>query len=117
MAVAVAIGSLMTRVRPAEAALPGVNGRVVYAYSGNDNEIYKMYPDGSNQKNLTNNPADDFSLAASPDGKKIAFYSDRKGNNEICVMSSDAWRPDLSVIMFVAGAIRGSVWCYSETGA
>ena len=49
-------------------------------------EIYVMDNDGGNQRNLTNNPADDRSPSWSPDGKRIAFTSDRDGNREIYVM-------------------------------
>src|SRR5262249_28599020 len=53
---------------------------------GND-EIYVMNGDGSAQKRLTDNPANDESPAWSPDHARIAFTSDRDGNNEIYVMN------------------------------
>ena len=49
---------------------------------GND-EIYVMDADGSNQTNLTNNPAEEAYPAWSPDGRKIGFLSYRDGNEEI----------------------------------
>ncbi len=48
-----------------------------------------MDADGSNQSNLTNNPAEDTWTAWSPYGKNIAFSSDRDGNDEIYVMDAD----------------------------
>ena len=48
-----------------------------------------MNADGSGQTHLTNNPADDYRPAWSPDGSKIAFESDRGANDEIYVMNAD----------------------------
>ncbi len=44
-------------------------------------EIYVMNPDGSNQTNLTNNPANDTEPSFSGDGCKISFVSARDGND------------------------------------
>jgi len=48
-----------------------------------------MNADGSNQTNLTKNPAGDGCPVWSPDGRKIAFVSDRDGNEEIYGMNAD----------------------------
>ena len=48
-----------------------------------------MDADGSNQTRLTNNSAKDHEPVLSPDGTKIAFYSDRDGNDEVYVMNAD----------------------------
>ena len=65
-------------------------------------EIYVMDADGGNQRRLTNNPASDHSPAWSPDGKRIAFVSDRDGHvdripgwftSEIYVMNADGSNP------------------------
>ena len=61
----------------------------------NDAEIYVMNADGSGVIKLTDNlktensPANDYAPVWSPDGRQIAFYSDRKGNFEVYVMRSD----------------------------
>ena len=54
-------------------------------------EIYVMEADGGNLRRLTNNRHDDYSPSWSPDGKRIAFASERDGNFnvEIYVMEAD----------------------------
>jgi TolB protein len=72
-------------------------------------EIYVMNADGSGETNLTNNPGNESYPAWSPDGKLIAFVSDRDGKYEIYVMNPDGsgltnltdnpehdWAPDWS---------------------
>jgi TolB protein len=48
-----------------------------------------MNPDGANLRRLTLNKAEDGFPAWSPDGKRIAFSSNRDGNHEIYVMNAD----------------------------
>jgi hypothetical protein len=59
--------------------------------SGRDGntEIYVMDANGSDPRNLTDNPGDDEEPAWSSDGTKIAFTSSRDGNAEIYVMDTD----------------------------
>ena len=55
-------------------------------------EIYVMDADGGNQQRLTENRKNDWGPSWSPDGKRIVFASDRKGdlvNIEIYVMDAD----------------------------
>ncbi len=55
-------------------------------------EIF-LNADGTGQVNLTNNPASDGLPTWSPDGSRIAFVSDRDGNDEIYVMNADGTGP------------------------
>src|SRR5438105_875281 len=55
-----------------------------------NSEVFLANGDGSNQRNLTNNPFFDGWPAWSPDGKKIAFASNRRGHGyQIFVMGAD----------------------------
>jgi Tol biopolymer transport system component len=85
----------------AGATFPGTNGRIVFTgyHSGDGYELYTVAPDGSDLKQLTVNTAVDDQAVFSPDGSKIAFFSDRgdvgsnlegrrSGNYEIYVMDA-----------------------------
>jgi TolB protein len=84
--------------------------------SGND-DIWIMDADGTNLRDLTNDPAGDTMPGWSPDGARIAFSSDRSGAGDIFVMDADGsnivdlsdsenpetaptWSPDGSVIAY-----------------
>src|SRR5687768_5249461 len=55
---------------------------------GNE-EVYVMNPDGTDQRRLTHNKATDNQPALSPDGRTIAFTSQRAGGPDIFVMNVD----------------------------
>ena len=48
-----------------------------------------MKSDGSNVRRLTTNPGQDIRPRFSPDGRRIAFTSNRDGNYEIYLMNAD----------------------------
>jgi TolB protein len=62
-------------------------GRITFS-SGTD-DVYVVNANGSGLRKLTSNPANDFDPAWSPDGRMIAFRSERDGNTEIYVMAAD----------------------------
>ena len=68
----------------------GPEGKIAFvSFEGDNQEIYVMKPDGSDKRNITNDPATDFDPDWSPDGKRIAFVSDRSGQVSIYVMDAD----------------------------
>jgi TolB protein len=81
MAVGVSFALLtMVWVSPVGATLSGEEGLIAFMSDRDGNfEIYVMEPDGSNQLNLTNHPASDSSPSWSPNGRELAFVSDRTG--------------------------------------
>ncbi len=99
----------------------GPVGRIVFQTSGLSPDIFVMNADGTGVVNLTNAPgADALSWRYSPwspDGAKLAFMSDRDGNNDIFVMNADgtgvvnltaspesdvlpSWSPDGTAVTF-----------------
>jgi Tol biopolymer transport system component len=71
-------------------------------------EVYVVNADGSGQRNLTRNPATDFTPIWSPDGRTIAFESDRDSDAEIYVMNADESRlreRALARLVFVSGRL------------
>jgi hypothetical protein len=127
----------------AEAAFPGTNGKIVFTSPrdpGNNHHVYAMDPDGSHQTALTGGALIDFYPAWSPDGKRIAFWSNRAdGNGDVFVMNADgsgvtrltvnsgvddeepAWSPDGARIAFAStrdfvGSIP-EIWVMNADGS
>jgi Tol biopolymer transport system component len=96
--------------------------------------IYVVAVDGSKQKRLTSVEGIDGSPVWSPDGKRIAFCSNRFGNMDIFVMNADGrgvqrltddeandtgpiWSPDGTQIAFISnGAQRDGVYLVRPNG-
>ena len=96
-----------------------------------------MDADGADQTNLTNDPADDFAPAWSPDGTMIAFTRSSGGDAEIYVMNADgtgqtnltnnpdadevspAWSPDGSKIAYASqtGTSAGEIYAMNADGS
>ena len=75
----------------ASATFPGKPGRIAFGVIGADRnvDVYSIEPDGSDYRRLTDHSAFDACPAYSPDGKSIAFCSDRSGSFQIWVMGAD----------------------------
>ena len=66
--------------------------KILFTSSRDGNyEVYMMNPDGSEQVNLTQHPADDSGAVWSPTGDKILFASNRQGTRvwDLYVMDAD----------------------------
>lgn len=119
--------------RPSPTPEQAMTGLIVfYSERDGDAEIYTMNPDGSDQRPLTENTADDYSPSWSPDGRRIVFESDRDDprprtcfpncNYNLYIMDADGsnvrplttlpgaewsatWSPDGKSLLFNAGDI------------
>jgi dipeptidyl aminopeptidase/acylaminoacyl peptidase len=101
------------------------DGSIVYTSraSGN-NDLWTVDPRTGTRRQLTSDPADDAQPSISPDGRSIAFESNRQGGNRIWIMQIDGtdprpvssgpantvpmWRPDSVAILFLAAL--GDLW-------
>ncbi|HXH88320.1 MAG TPA: hypothetical protein VNI55_06920, partial [Gaiellaceae bacterium] len=104
---------------------------------GRATEIYVMNFDGSGVTALTSHLEDDYHPTWSPDGKKIAFASEREGGNgrpDIYVMNADgsdirriaptsrsrdepAWSPDGTRIAFTAYRANSDIFVINVDGS
>ena len=103
------------------------DGRSLAFYSaGSQQDVYVSSAEGESQRRLTNDPARDRGPAWSPDGRRIAFFSDRSGSYEIWTINPDGtaltlltntpganrstpiWSPDGSRMLYIQR--RGASW-------
>ncbi len=110
---------------------PTDNGLLAFTKVENGNaDIYTIHADGSELTNLTNNPAYDGNPFWSPDGRRIAFESNRTGFMQIFLMNADGsnviqltddeadhrfessspWSPDGSKLTFTERAPGDEKW-------
>ncbi|UCF70536.1 MAG: PD40 domain-containing protein [candidate division WOR-3 bacterium] len=122
------------RVLGARHPAPSPDGsKIAFSYYG---DIWIVDASGGRAERLTVNPAYEGRPYWSPDGNKIAFMTDRWGNDEICVMPSDGsappkrltfhsnydllygWSPDGNSVIFVSQrhTLRPNVYRVSIEG-
>jgi TolB protein len=81
---ATSLVALVAAQRPAEASFPGNNGLIAFFYATDDNDDWEIFTkklDGSSLKQRTNAEGSSRDPSWSPDGTKIAFASNRNGQN------------------------------------
>ncbi|MCS6836367.1 MAG: protein kinase [Anaerolineae bacterium] len=107
------------------ASLSDVSGKIVYhaVGPGGGNDIWLYDLDAGSARRLTDGPRDNMYPVPSPDGRWIAFQSNRDGDFEIFVMDTDGgdlrqltnnnftdrvpqWTPDSQAIIYSADAKR-----------
>jgi TolB protein len=88
--VAAGLAAAVLAAGPAGGAQLGGNGLIAFDRHRNHNwDIWLKRPSrGAAAARLTTSPADDFAPSFSPDGRRIAFTSDRRGNYDIYTMNA-----------------------------
>jgi len=70
--------------------LGGRFGEIAFISQRDGNwEGYLMDSDGTDQKNVTNNPTIEDAISLSPDGKKLLYNSSRGGNADVYIANAD----------------------------
>jgi len=81
------------------------HGRLVFAYQG---DIWLANADGTGARRITAHPAVEFSPRFSPDGRSIAFSSDRMGNFDVFVVPVEGGEP--TQLTFFPGTDEVEYW-------
>ena len=85
----------------------GLSGRI--AFQSNREGPFKTYVmDRQGLRRLTDGPGNDMKPAWSPDGRQVAFFSDRDGNDEIYVIDADGG--NLRRLTFSPGSDKEPAW-------
>ena len=86
------------------ARYPHINkGKIAFSYHG---DIWVANDDGLNPRRLTAHVAADVYPRFSPDGKWIAFSSDRMGNNDVWVVLVEGGEPQQLTFMTVDDSVQ-----------
>jgi dipeptidyl aminopeptidase/acylaminoacyl peptidase len=91
-AVVLTVAAAPSLAAPAAASFPGQNGKIAFTQV---TEIYSVDPDGSGPVNLTNNSATDVGPVWTPDGKDVAFSTNRGGTFQLYSMKPEGSSPTL----------------------
>ncbi|MCA1698092.1 MAG: hypothetical protein LC790_03985 [Actinobacteria bacterium] len=98
-------------VAPSSAIVPGPDGQIAFESNRDgDNEIFAMNSDGTIERQLTYNKANDVFPAWSNDSSQITFSSDRAqaGNLDVYKMSADG--SNVVRLTNAPGEDRGTSW-------
>ncbi len=68
-------------------------GKIIYTVNTNKADIWSVNKDGSDIRQLTDDPYPNLSPKVTPDGRQIVFLSDRNGNRDIWKMNIDGTSP------------------------
>jgi tricorn protease len=91
---------------------PHIHGdRIVFSYMG---DIWLANRDGTGARRLTSHVARDVSPRFSPDGRWIAFSSDRMGNNDVFVVPAEGGEP--TQLTFHTGGDLVQYWTPDGSG-
>ena len=82
---------------------------VVFSYKG---DLYVVDSEGGEAKQITSNPAYDYSPVWSPDGKTVVFASDRYGNFDIYKVSVDGGVP----VRLTTHSAKETPWTFTPDG-
>lgn len=82
---------------------------VAFSYGGN---LYIVSSEGGEARQLTTHPAHDYAPVWSPDGKTVAFASDRFGNFDIYTVSVDGGIP----VRITTNSAKETPWTFTPDG-